>query len=287
MQLNKKVFQTNGKEIVVSIVMLGESEGMFLPDVATALNVDSSTIRTHIRNHNLCVEIFNGQSLDDAKGQGLISNMVRSVNLITKRTVQELVAIVGTPEAKAALRYLWDIAENPATAASHYTTLGKGENLIAEVERLRAENDIAPLRLEQVTEINRLVETVLRSFNINPMVQWTYVNWATKVTKETGAKASLYIAIREAFLPPNSPVSWMCVPRKHFDDVITLINNWKPTSEDMEKFEKKGAIILSKNDIKLRRAEQDRKLSIISEQRLAANKAKAAAKSKKSKRNAQ
>jgi hypothetical protein len=176
MQLTKKAFESNGKEIVVSIVMLGESEGMFLPDVATALNVDSSTIRTHIRNHNLCVEIFNGQSLDDAKQQGLVSKMVRSINLVPRDTIKALVKIVNTPEAWSAYNYLWEVAVSPTTAAAHYTAIGKGADLVAEINKLKDADSQRPLTQEQKSAVSRLVEQRLRDIGINPMVNWVWTS---------------------------------------------------------------------------------------------------------------
>lgn len=283
MQLTKKSFESNGKEIVVSIVTLDAGEGMFLPDVAKALGVDSSTIRTHVKNHNLIVENLNDQKLVGLKSLGLIHSRVVQINWLPKRTIQELVAIVGTPEAKAALRYLWDIAENPAVAAEHYKATGREAELLAEINQLKAdnlklviENSSDGFLPEQVIAINGAVETVLRKHKVNPMTKWAYQDWTTRVLKESGSKGKVYFAIRARFLPTNSSLNWKEIERRHYEEVLEFVQNWVPTDKDMKSFRDHNALLSDLQDVKEQRAERDREASVKSEALLAERKARQA-----------
>ncbi len=125
MQLTKKAFQSNGKEIVVTLVKMGETEGMFVTDVAAMLGTTVGNVRQQISVNNLIVIICDDAQLSSAREQGTVPKNVVRLNILPRDTVKALVKIVNTPEAWSAYNYLWEVAESPKAAAAHYQAIGR------------------------------------------------------------------------------------------------------------------------------------------------------------------
>lgn len=217
MKLATKNVPVNGKEIVVTLVVMGDAEGMFVPEVAKLLNVESVTIRSHISNHNLCVDVFSGQILDSAKERGLVSKMVRSINLLPRDTVKALVKIVNTPEAWSAYNYLWEVAESPVAMVEHAKAIGKD----AELAALMADQSLSET---QKRDLLAAMYQALRNNFINPTA--SYPNW------QTGDSIPVvYIVAGELktkfFGDIRKLMTWKDLPQRDFKAAIDFAATWK------------------------------------------------------------
>jgi hypothetical protein len=106
------------------MLTIGDQEGMLLPELARVLGVAQQTLRSHCERHSLNINAVSVDARRQLKKEGIIHLNSARVNFLPRETIQELVRLVGTPEAKAVYNQLWDSRRSRAywrhSNRSHY-----------------------------------------------------------------------------------------------------------------------------------------------------------------------
>jgi hypothetical protein len=152
-----------GYSMKVYLLKIGSEEGLTTRQAAELFNVSESTILKHIDRHNITtVRIFQ-RNLQLLKNSGIVRNRAISALFIPRDGLRELMRVIGTDEAKAAYRLLFDDAEELMVIKPLYLEQKK---IIAEKDQVIAEKDQAINLLEhdlaksisKITTLEKLTE---------------------------------------------------------------------------------------------------------------------------------
>lgn len=114
--VSKKIsVEVAGRSIVVSLLKMGEHEGMTVGQAAELFGVDSNTVKEHVKNHGLMIAGISSDHLKVLKSLGVIPLKSARANFLPRETIRQLVRHIGTPEAQAAYDHLWAMADDGMT----------------------------------------------------------------------------------------------------------------------------------------------------------------------------
>ncbi len=127
--VTKKIKVDGRGLLTVMLAEINGKRGMTIANLAELLGVTRQATLDMVRRHNLGTFETDKQDLSLLRDQGVIPLRGTIPRLLTEESVQEIVKLVNTEEARAIYAQLWEQAKNP----------GVDPALLAQIEELKVQ----------------------------------------------------------------------------------------------------------------------------------------------------
>jgi hypothetical protein len=235
-QIVDKIYkQADGSEITAHMIRMGDEDLLTVGEAAEAFGVEPATVRQLVLKHGLDRVDAIDAVVQELKKAGVIGLRTSTVNLLPRATIDELVRIINTDEAKAAYRQIvgeWREAKK-ATAQA-----GSLEHMAEAVKQsVKASAGAAELSLEVnkrvdaiatvVAAVQQHVEDSLMSSLEMSELQRAIYRCSARVGFKPGA---IMREIKQRFLPKKlaGGRTWKEISRASFADALEFCNTWEP-----------------------------------------------------------
>lgn len=240
-QVIDKVYkQADGSEITAHMIRMGDDDYLTVAEAAEAFGVAATSIRSEISRHGLVVAKCSDHAIDSLRAAGVIPLKTTVVNLLPRATVDELVRIINTDEAKAAYRQIvgeWREAKKDTATALEHMADSVRQAVAAATTNAAAAARSADLALEvnkRVDAIAAVVADVQQQAN-DSLMTVTEMNELQNAIYRCAGRTDHYPGVvmkklKELYLPEKlrSGRTWKEIPRSVFAEAIEFLKTWEP-----------------------------------------------------------